>query len=622
MIVTRKRLSPPILVQDSIAESYEGNTGMSLRLLLPLLFGAIASSQTINTFAGNGTAGYSGDGGPAAQAEINRVVGLAADAAGNIYLADQNNNRVRKVDTNGVITTFAGTGVAGFTGDGGPAAQAQLNGPLGVCVAPSGAIYVNDEGNFRVREISPSGTITTVAGNGTNTTSGDGGPALNAGMVIPIRCAVDSTGNLFIVDQGAFRIRKVDGNGIITTYAGTGAQGFSGDGGPAVDAVMNNPTADAVDASGNLYITDQFNGRIRRVDAATGIITTVAGNGNLTFGGDGGPATAASLNYPGEIGFDPTGALFIVDTVNQRVREVSGGIITTIAGNGVQGYAGDGGAPLQAEFNGPFPMTLDKSGNLYVGDVANNRVREITGVAAASTAPSIISVVSGASFQPGIVPNSWVAIYGTNLSPVTDFWTIVDGKLPTELDGVSVMVNGKPAYVEFVSSGQINIVAPDVGTGSMQVSVTNGANTSAAVTATSTTFGPAFFLWANQYAVATYQNYTYAVKNGAIGGLATVPAKPGDVLILWGTGFGPTTPAVPPGEEVPGDTTYLTSNPVTVTVGGIDATVYGTALAPGFAGLYQVAIQVPASAPNGDLPIVAKVSGVSSPSTTLLTVQQ
>ncbi len=595
---------------------------MSLRLLLPLLFGAIASSQTINTFAGNGTAGYSGDGGPAAQAEINRVVGLAADAAGNIYLADQNNNRVRKVDTNGVITTFAGTGVAGFTGDGGPAAQAQLNGPLGVCVAPSGAIYVNDEGNFRVREISPSGTITTVAGNGTNTTSGDGGPALNAGMVIPIRCAVDSTGNLFIVDQGAFRIRKVDGNGIITTYAGTGAQGFSGDGGPAVDAVMNNPTADAVDASGNLYITDQFNGRIRRVDAATGIITTVAGNGNLTFGGDGGPATAASLNYPGEIGFDPTGALFIVDTVNQRVREVSGGIITTIAGNGVQGYAGDGGAPLQAEFNGPFPMTLDKSGNLYVGDVANNRVREITGVAAASTAPSIISVVSGASFQPGIVPNSWVAIYGTNLSPVTDFWTIVDGKLPTELDGVSVMVNGKPAYVEFVSSGQINIVAPDVGTGSMQVSVTNGANTSAAVTATSTTFGPAFFLWANQYAVATYQNYTYAVKNGAIGGLATVPAKPGDVLILWGTGFGPTTPAVPPGEEVPGDTTYLTSNPVTVTVGGIDATVYGTALAPGFAGLYQVAIQVPASAPNGDLPIVAKVSGVSSPSTTLLTVQQ
>src|ERR1700722_4342814 len=179
-------------------------TGMQGRLLLPLLAAAIASGQTISTFAGNGTAGYSGDGGPAIQAEINRGVGLGGGGAGNIYLADQNNNRVRKVDTSGVITTFAGTGVAGYSGDGGLATMAQLNGPLGVCVAPSGGIYVNDEGNGRVREISPSGTITTVAGNGSGVSSGDGGPASAAGFVIPIRCAVDSSGNLFIVDQGAF----------------------------------------------------------------------------------------------------------------------------------------------------------------------------------------------------------------------------------------------------------------------------------------------------------------------------------------------------------------------------------------------------------------------------------
>ena len=292
-----------------------------MRFILPLLAAAIASGQTIQTFAGNGTAGYSGDGGQAAQAEINRVVGLATDPGGNIYLADQNNNVVRKIDTNGVITTFAGTGAAGFTGDGGLATQAELNGPLGVCVAPSGSIYVNDEGNGRVREISTSGIITTVAGNGSTVSSGDGGQATAAGFVIPIRCAVDSSGNLFIVDQGAFKVRKVDGNGIITTYAGTGAQGFSGDGGPATQAVFNNPTWVTEDASNNLYVSDQFNHRVRMIAPSTGTITTVAGNGNNAFAGDGGPATSASLSYPGGTVVDSTGVLYIVDGGNNRIAK-------------------------------------------------------------------------------------------------------------------------------------------------------------------------------------------------------------------------------------------------------------------------------------------------------------
>jgi uncharacterized protein (TIGR03437 family) len=590
------------------------------RIFVALLGVSMASGQTITTSAGNGTAGYSGDTGPAAQAEINRVVGLAADAAGNIYLADQNNNRVRKVDTHGVITTFAGTGVAGFSGDGAAAAQAQLNQPLGVCVAPSGAIYVNDEANGRVREISTSGTITTVAGNGSTVSSGDGGPAIAAGMVIPIRCAVDSSGNLYIVDQGAHRVRKVDGAGTITAYAGNGVQGFSGDGGPATQAEMNNPTAVAVDVSNNVYITDQFNQRIRRVDAG-GTITTVAGNGNPTFGGDTGPAASASLNYPGEVVLDSSGSLFIVDTLNERIRKVSGGVITTIAGNGTQGYAGDGGAPLQAEFNGPFPMTLDGTGNLYVGDIANNRIRQISGVAA-PLGPAITAIVSGASFAPGVVPGSWITILGSDLAPATDFWTIVNGQLPTQVGGVSVSVNGQPGYVEFVSPGQINLVAPDTGAGNLQVTVTNGSATSQAFSVTSTIDGPAFFLWASKYAVATYTDYSYAVKDGAIPGLATVPAKRGDVLILWGTGFGPTTPAAPVGGVVPANgTTYSTTDKVTVTVGGVPATVYGAALASGFAALYQVAIQVPASVASGDQFIVAQVGGVSSPATTLINIQ-
>jgi hypothetical protein len=269
---------------------------MRFRLIWPLLT-AIAAGQTITNFAGNGTPGYAGDAGPATQAEINRAVGLATDASGNIYLADQNNNVVRKVNTSGNITTIAGTNVPGFTGDGGPATQAQLNGPLGVCVAPSGIIYVNDQGNHRVRAISTTGTITTVAGSSSALSTGDGGLATAAGMVIPIRCAVDQNGNLYIVVQGAHVIRKVNTSGIITTVAGVNnAPGFSGDGGPATQAEMNNPTADSFDASGNLYVSDQLNHRIRKIDTS-GIITTVAGNGHNAFAGDGGPAATASLIY-------------------------------------------------------------------------------------------------------------------------------------------------------------------------------------------------------------------------------------------------------------------------------------------------------------------------------------
>jgi hypothetical protein len=282
--------------------------------------------------------------------------------------------------------------------------------------------------------------------------SGDGGPATAAGFVIPIRCAVDSSGNLFIVDQGAFNIRKVDGSGIITTYAGTGAQGFSGDGGPATQAEMNNPTWVTVDASGNLYVTDQFNFRIRMIDAASGTITTVAGNGDNAFVGDGGLATSASLGYPGGTVVDPTGALFIVDGSNNRIREVrrchhDGG------GNGTAGYTGDGGAPLQAELDSPFPITLDYAGNLYVGDgvypgdLTDNRVREISGVAAPFTNQTPVigigGVVSASAFGEftSVSPGSWIEIYGSNLAVGTQSWAGADFSgvnAPTSLGGTSV----------------------------------------------------------------------------------------------------------------------------------------------------------------------------------------
>jgi len=231
-------------------------------------------------------------------------------------------------------------------------------------------------------------------------------------------------------------------------------------------------------------------------------------------------------------------------------------------------------------------------------------------------------IINGASFQSGIVPNSWIAIQGTNLASTTDTWdkAIVNGQLPTMLDNVSVSVGGKPAYIYFISPTQINAVAPDVGTGTMSVTVTNNGVNSTAATVTSQTVQPAFFLWANKYAVATRQDFTWAVANGTFPTVTTVPAKPGDVIILWGTGFGPTTPATPVGVQIPPNT-YNTASPVKVTVGGTDATVFGAALAPGFAALYQVAIQIPSSAPDGDLPVVATISGAQSPATTLITVK-
>jgi uncharacterized protein (TIGR03437 family) len=232
-------------------------------------------------------------------------------------------------------------------------------------------------------------------------------------------------------------------------------------------------------------------------------------------------------------------------------------------------------------------------------------------------------VLNGASFQPGISSGSWITISGTNLSSKTDTWnnSIVKGALPTTLDGVSVMVGGEPAYIEYISATQINAVAPNVPAGSVPVTVTTASGTSQAAMAQLTAEQPAFFQWGN-YAVATRQNFSLAVKNGTFAGTTTVPAAPGDVIILWGTGFGPTSPSAPAGQETPSTTTYNTATAVSVTVGGKPATVYGAALAPGYAGLYQIAIQIPASLANGDYPVVATIAGVPSPSTTLITVQK
>jgi sugar lactone lactonase YvrE len=285
----------------------------------------------ITTIAGNGTAGFSGDGGPATSAELYTPYSVAVDASGNLFIADSGNALIRKVSAGGIITTVAGTESQVFSGDGGPATSAALNGPRGVAVDAFGNIFIGDSGSSRVRKVSSSGIITTIAGNGTPGLSGDGGPAASASLSYPIGVAADTSGNLFIADNGNSRIRKVSSGGIIMTVAGSGQPGvyfdnagFAGDGGPATAASVSMPYGVAVDTSGNLFIADTDNNRIRMV-SANGVISTVAGSGAVIDvqnpennsgelglgGGDGGPATSATLDQPQGVAVDASGNIFI-----------------------------------------------------------------------------------------------------------------------------------------------------------------------------------------------------------------------------------------------------------------------------------------------------------------------
>ena len=339
-------------------------------------------SGDITTTAGNGTAGYSGDGGAATSAKLYGPTGVAVDGSGNVYIADSENNRIRMVTAStGVISTVAGTGTAGYSGDGGAATSAKLNAPSGVAVDNSGNIYIADCYNNRIRMVSAStGIISTVAGSRQAGYYGDGGPATSASLYVPYALAVDSSDNIYIVD-GTERIRMVTAStGIISTVAGDGTGGYSGDGGAATSAELDVPSGVAVDRSGNIYIGDRLNNRVRIVTASTGIISTVAGDGTEGYSGDGGAATSAELNWPVGVAVDSSGNIYIGDYSNSRIRMVtaSTGVISTIAGDGTQGYSGDGGAATSAELYWPTGIAVNSS-YLFIADFGNNRIRAVSG---------------------------------------------------------------------------------------------------------------------------------------------------------------------------------------------------------------------------------------------------
>lgn len=305
--------------------------------------------------------------------------GVAFDRSGNVYAIDATNQRVRRVDANGIVTTIAGNGTAGFSGDGGPATSAQLNFPIALAVDGLGNVYIADSSNHRVRRVDGLGIITTIAGTGNTGSSGDGGPATGALLNLPVGVAVDGLGNVFISEQNGSRIRRVDAQGIITTIAGTGTNGDAGPSVVAATAPLNTPRGIALDTQGNLLVAESFGNRVRRIDFATALMTTIAGDGTFALGGagDGAAATSAQLATPIAVAVDGTGNIYIAEQYNRIRRVDTGNTITTFAGTGTAGATGDGGAATAATFDQPIGIASDAAGTIAIADRFNNRVRVI-----------------------------------------------------------------------------------------------------------------------------------------------------------------------------------------------------------------------------------------------------
>jgi uncharacterized protein (TIGR03437 family) len=438
------------------------------------------STGSITLIAGNSRAGFSGDGGPAVNASLNSPGGMAFDSAGNLYIADTLNNRVRIVDPTGIINTFAGngnTGVPGFWGDGGAATDALIHAPVAIAVDSSGNVYIvcsadntirkvnvngiisifagegyrgyygdvgavagstgqanvagittpqdmwinsdgtvliADTGNAAIRKVATDGTITTICGTGNTAAvaSGDG-VAAKLSMISPFGVTADSSGNIYIAEYGTNRIRKLDTSGNITTAIGDGNQGFAGDGGPQNKVEMSGPTAVAVDGSGNVYFADSRNNRVRKL--AGGNVATIIGNGLMSYSGDGGAATKAQLNAPGGVTVDTAGNIYIADTSNNVVRKVgANGNITNFAGNGSAGSNGDGGAATSAQLNGPEDLAVDGSGNVFIADTLNNKVRKVAASGAISTFGSSATLNLPFGVTTDAAGNVYVAEFGGN----------------------------------------------------------------------------------------------------------------------------------------------------------------------------------------------------------------
>jgi sugar lactone lactonase YvrE len=441
----------------------------------------VGTNGLITTVAGNGTAAYSGDGGSATSASLNLYPpsGVALDAVGNLYIADNHNEIIRKVDTNGIIMTVAGNRSYGYSGDGGAATNASLRYPGGVALDAAGNLYIADEYNARIRKVDTNGIITTVAGNGNYSYSGDGAAATNAALHYPSGVALDPLGNLYIGDYGANRIRRVDTNGVITTVAGNGAGVYAGDGGADTNASLYNPNGVEVDGAGNLFIADQYNQRVRKVDT-NGLITTVAGNGSKQYAGDGAPATNASLNYPESVASDSLGNLYIADTVNNRIRQVQ---LTESPSLTLSNVAGLNAGNYTVVVTSPYGIVTSTVAILTVQEPPVITVQPVSKTALAGS-DAVFSVEIAGSGPFGYLwyfdstnlvqssPLSTLAVTGVSMNNAGNYMVVVTNDYGSVTSQVAVLtavypptVTSQQATLTVLAGGNVSLSVSPNGTG-------------------------------------------------------------------------------------------------------------------------------------------------------------
>ena len=585
----------------------------AMALGLPTL--SHAQAYSITTVAGNGFSAYFGDTGQASVAAVNFPQGIALDSSGLLYIADTYSSVIRKVAADGTISTIAGNATGGFKGDGAMAIKAELNQPYGVAVDTTGNIFILDLGNNRIRKVDTSGNISTLVGNGTPGYAGDGAASTKAEIGDPLGIAVDGSGNLYIADTFNNVIRKVDGSGNISTFAGNHKQGYSGDGGAATSAMLSHPWGVTADASGSIYISDTGNDVIRKV-AANGVITTVAGTGVSGYSGDGGAATSARLQSPWGLAVDTAGNLYIADWSNHAVRKVTaGGVISTIAGNGHGGFWGDYGTPAAASvLNYPSAVAVNSTG-IYIADSFNSRVRLLRQVVGLGPTIGSGGVLNGASYTPSVAPGSIAAVFGAfNIGTPAGASGV---PLPFTLAGLALQFDGYVnAPLFYAGSGQANIQVPWELAGQFQTSLQATANSqiSGSVTVNLAPFAPGIFSVNGQ---GTGQGVILDSAYHVTG--TTNPATRGNIVQIFCTGLGAVSHQPATGAPAPTSPPLATTTAnLTVTIGGVQAEVVFSGLAPGSVGEYQVNVKVAAGVvPGSALPVVISIGGVNSNTVTM-----